>query len=663
MCGICGIIGPANRAEAEAAVRRMLSALRHRGPDDEGLLASSSAVIGIRRLSIIDLPGGGQPAWNEDRTVAAVCNGEIYNFLSLREELRTLGHQFTSRSDTEVLVHAWEEWGTDLCAHLRGMFAFAIAELSAGSTGPTRNVRRIFLARDRLGIKPLYYARLTQGAVFASEVHALLSSGYVPARLSPAGLESYLLFGSLCEPATLIEGVNSLPPGYCLDFRLDNTRAKGRDDAWCETEPRPWWNFSPPPGNRRPSADETAYVPLATPKPAQTLRGMLEASVREHLIADVPLGVFLSSGIDSTAIVALASHERPGIRTFTVSFSEKDFSEAEVARRTAAQLGTDHAEKLVTGEEMLARLEDAIAAMDQPTMDGVNTWFVSEAARTAGLKVALSGIGSDELFGGYSTFRSAPRLARIAQLGAVLSRRQRLALTDAAMNLPMDASRRSAVCKALAAWAEPEQLPHSYFFSRLLFTPAQVRGFLGAQSIVPAQSSWRQWLTGTAAQAALTSNGANSFAAVSWLELRSYLLNTLLRDTDAMSMNHSLEVRVPFLDHRIVEFALQSPQAAPRGRRTKTLLVEALSDLLPAEVVAHKKRTFTLPWESWLRGPLRARLGASFSDPAPALQPAMDFGAVASVWQDFLRGRTTWSRPWSLFVLNEWARRHITTNP
>jgi asparagine synthase (glutamine-hydrolysing) len=656
MCGICGIIGSASPSDAETAVRRMLAGLRHRGPDDEAVLVSSTAVIGIRRLSIIDIAGGAQPVWNENRTVAAICNGEIYNFIFLRKELTSLGHTFISRCDTEVLVHAWEEWGGDLCAHLRGMFAFAIAELPGGVAG---GVRRVFLARDRLGIKPLYYSAQSSGLIFASEVRALLSSGVVPANLSRTELEAYLLFGSVGEPGTMIEGVSSLPPGYFLDLRVDE-RDGNSTNLLREAQPRGWWNFGPPPARRfksSPMTRGTGATAQAEPSFAQTLRGMLEVSVREHLISDAPLGVFLSSGIDSTAIAALASREQCGIRTLTVAFSEENFSEAQIARRTAAHLRTDHTERLVTGQEMLALLGEVVSAMDQPSMDGVNTWFVSEAAHGAGLKVALSGLGSDELFGGYSTFRSTPRLKRMARLGATLPRAQRRTLAAAAMKLPLGSSCLSAMRKALSAWAEGDQLPHSYFFSRLLFTPVQVRALLSPGSIVPSQSLWRQWLANVADQTVDT----NPFAAISWLELRSYMVNTLLRDTDAMSMHHSLEVRVPFLDHRIVEFALRCPQTIPRGSPGKTLLIEALGNLLPNEVITQKKLTFTLPWERWLRGPLREKMTASFSDPAPALVSALDFGVITAIWQDFLRGRTTWSRPWSIFVLNEWARSHIPT--
>jgi len=642
VCGICGILAPRQTPDAPAALRRMLAALRHRGPDDEGLLIAPNAAIGARRLSIIDLAGGHQPVWNESRTVAAVCNGEIYNFKLLRDELSSRGHRFATCCDTEVLVHGWEAWSTDLVTHLRGMFAFAIAELP---DGPEGNVCHVFLARDRLGIKPLYYAALPQGLVFASEVRALLASQWLSGRLSRTALESFLLFGAVGEPETLVNGVRSLPPGHSTQIDLRQARM--------EATPRLWWDFARSIPSA-PAAEDADGLDSA----AHTLRVHLEESVREHLIADVPLGVFLSGGLDSTAIAALASREQRGVRTFTVVFSEKEFSEAEIARRTAAQLGTEHSERLVTEDEMVSRMDEAVEAMDEPTMDGVNTWFVSEAAREAGLKVCLSGLGSDELFGGYSTFRDARWLARIARLGNSISPFLAKTLASVAGDFPVPPARRDAWRKGLAALAADQYFPHGILFARLLFTPAQVVELLKASCKADESSPWRTWL----ADAANSAGGADEFHQASWLELRTYMVNVLLRDTDAMSMSHSLEVRVPFLDHRIVEFALGSAAAANSTAAPKSLLVEALRDLLPEEIVAQPKRTFTLPWESWLRGRLRERVDASLADPAPALVAALDFGAVANVWRNFLRDRTSWSRPWSLFVLNEWSRRHLAAD-
>jgi asparagine synthase (glutamine-hydrolysing) len=634
MCGICGVIG-VERGEAEATVRGMMAALHHRGPDDEGMLAVPHVVLGIRRLSIIDLAGGHQPVFNEDRSVAVVFNGEIYNFQELRRILEVQGHVFRSHSDTEVIVHAYEVWGENCVHHLRGMFAFAVFDQrrSPGSNGP-----RVFLARDRLGIKPLYYARANGALLFASEVRALLASGRIKPRLSRASLESYLLFGSLAEPMTLVEGVFSLPPGHCL---LVPDAAHPR-----AIEPVPYWSF-----------EEAALAPSDTPPrdlptAAQRLRPLLEGAVRSHLIADVPLGLFLSSGLDSTAIASLASREQKGIHTFTVVFPEQEFSEALLARRTAERLGTRHQELALSVEQMLERLEDAVGALDQPTMDGINTYFVSLAARQVGLKVALSGLGGDEVFGGYSTFGSTPRAARVAALGRWLPRAARSAVASALVNLGDGRRRADARRKLAALWRSPDALPHAYFYARALFTPEQTAKLLQGAPLEGVEQPWRAWLEETARQA----ERLDSFAATSCLEMRSYMVNTLLRDTDAVSMSHSLEVRVPLLDHKLVEFALRLPKSAKRRRgMPKALLIESLGDLLPQDVVRQRKRTFTFPWERWLRGALGGRVAAGLADLTPALRPFLDQESVCHVWRDFLAGRTSWSRPWSLYVLNCWC--------
>ncbi len=656
MCGICGVIGVEQPESANGLIRCMLGALRHRGPDDEGVLIAAPVGLGMRRLSIIDLPGGHQPIWNESATLAVVFNGEIYNFRELRRTLESLGHRFQTNSDTEVIVHAYETWGAECPQHLRGMFAFAVVEMPQGPQGPPRQV---FLARDRLGIKPLYYAAMNGRFLFASEVRAVLASGLIEAKLSAAALENYILFGSIGEPITLIKGISSLPPGHSMLVPVAKPTPA--------PQPQPYWDFASVMGERenqtQPDGASGSLKPASkrqvSTEPsaaAKGLRALLEESVRAHLIADVPLGVFLSSGMDSTALAALASRERDGIHTFTVIFPEQDYSEAEVARHSAKRFRTHHRELLLTGEDMLERLEEAVAAFDQPSMDGVNTYFVSWAARQVGLKVALSGLGSDEIFGGYSTFRSTPHAERLAALGrrsppALRAATARAIESIAAKRRPPDSAR-----KLAAAMRDPDAFPHPYFFTRALFTPEKA----SAQSLLLGTSAGdspsRSWL----AQAAREAQHLDPFTAISWLELRSYLVNTLLRDTDAMSMSHSLEVRVPFLDHPLVEFAMRLPGSAKRrGNGSKPLLVAALGDLLPNEVVAQHKRTFTFPWERWLRGPLRHRIAESLENLSPVLRTALDAEKVRNVWQDFLSGRTSWSRPWSLYVLNEWARRHL----
>lgn len=645
MCGICGVIGIEPAGKTEAIVRRMMASMVHRGPDEEGILLASPVAVGMRRLSILDLPGGSQPIWNENGTLAVVFNGEIYNFRSLRRELEASGHRFRTHSDTEVIVHAYEEWGKQCAERLNGMFAFAVVEMPQGRNGPPGSV---FLARDRLGIKPLYYALIDGALLFASEVRALLASGCVPPRLSRQSLSAYLLFGSACEPLTLIEGVTSLPPGHAMSIPV-GTPVRS-------PVPAPYW---PSGHNVDGSAITGRASGEASVSPAQRIRSLLEDAVATHLVADVPVGVFLSSGLDSTALAALASRVRRGLHTFTVAFPDSEFSEADQARRTAGSLGTEHCELTLSDAEMVARLDEAVAAFDQPSMDGINTYFVSWAARQAGLKVALSGLGSDELFGGYTSFHATSRVARIAALAHFFPGPLRTVTAKSVAVAGESASSPDRFRKASAAWLDPDGLPHAYFFTRLLFPPQTAAAGLRENPVSWPALPWWRWL----AESARQTSSMDRFTAVSWLELRSYLMNTLLRDTDAMSMRHSLEVRVPFLDAPLVEYVLSLSESMKReAGRPKSLLIAALRGLLPEEIVAQGKRTFTFPWEHWLRGTLGRRVAAGLTDWSPALESHLDRGFALDVWKEFLRGRTTWSRPWSLYVLNEWVKRNVYTN-
>jgi len=683
MCGICGAIDFSEPANAAEIVRRMNPTMLHRGPDDEGYLDRGPLSLGMRRLSIIDVEGGHQPIFNEDGTIGVVLNGEIYNFQDLQQQLKDLGHTFRTRSDSEVIAHAYEEWGADCVERFQGMFALAIwderkrgeeGKREIGERGKGEGVKggRLFLARDRLGIKPLYYyaeRQIVQSPkskvqspadqkrpwtldvglwtrfLFASEVRTLLASGVVPRKLSQAAVESYLLFGSVSEPLTLIEGIVSLPPGHCMTIELGSTPGSANVQRY--------WNIAREPA-RNGHANEPGLTDIRTA--AKRVRGLLEQSVQKHLIADVPVGVFLSGGIDSTALAALASREVSGVHTFTVAFPESEFSEAAIARRTAQSFGTTHSEVMLSGDDMLGRLGEAIGALDLPTMDGINTYFVSASAREAGLKVALSGLGGDEVFGGYNSFRRTPQYQRLATVGNRVPAGMRSAMATAMTGaggrfMPGDAAR-----KVAALWKDSGSLPDPYFFGRMLFTPEQVSGLMIGRTPSVTASLWRDWLT----QSALRARQLDSFAAVSCLEAESYLVNTLLRDTDSMSMAHSLEVRVPFLDHPLVEFVTHLPQEMKLAKGTpKALLVAALDDLLPSEVVHQAKRGFTFPWEAWLRGPLKAKVENGLSDLSPALTEIINAKNAAAVWESYLDGKTTWSRPWSLYVLNEWVKRNV----
>jgi asparagine synthase (glutamine-hydrolysing) len=651
VCGICGAAYTAPEKDTQSRVRVMTAAMSHRGPDGEGFIMNEprapGLALGMRRLSIIDLPGGHQPIWNETRDVAIIFNGELYNYRKLRETLLLCGHRFSTQSDTEVLVHAWEEWGEDCLVELRGMFAFALLDLRRRHAA----VPVLFLARDPLGIKPLYYTQTSDGFAFASEVRALLASGLCPQQISQDALTAYLLFGSVSEPVTLLDGVFSLPPGHKMLMYIPERRRVPRA--------HPWYDAARSPAARDPNR------PREFSAAARQLRPLLQDTVEAHLIADVPVGLFLSSGLDSSAIAMLAGRAKAGIQSFTLTFPGTTFDEAALARVVAGRCGSRHTEVPLDGAAILSRMDEALAALDQPTMDGINTYFVSWAARQVGLKVALSGLGGDELFAGYSTFSDVPRLNKLAQTAKLSPVSLRRALAPLLRTILGGAGKSDAASKAAAAWTDPHVLPHLYFFARALFPPGGRLNDLvdprfrasaiGADGVTldPTWLAWFQRVTDEAAKLEAT-------AAISWLEMRTYMASTLLRDTDSVSMARSLEVRVPLLDTPLVEFVNALPDAARiKPGAQKALLVESLRDLLPPEILAQRKRTFTLPWEEWLRGPLRARLEASFASPSPTLAQHLHFDGVRAVWSDFLAGKTSWSRPWSLYVLNEWCRRHL----
>jgi asparagine synthase (glutamine-hydrolysing) len=628
----------------------MTRAMEHRGPDEDGFLINDprapGLALGMRRLSIIDLVGGTQPIWNETQDIAVVMNGELYNYKEVRDRLARHGHKFKTQSDTEILVHAWEEWGEECLAEIRGMFALAIADFRKHYTsGPV-----LFLGRDPLGIKPLYYTQGPEGFAFASEVRTLRASGIAGGALSQDALTSYLLFGSVSEPVTMFEGVFSLPPGHRMLVYVPDRRKIPRT--------HPWWD------PRRSSAARDSKRPQNFCSAVKQVRPLLQDAVRAHLIADVPVGLFLSSGLDSGAIAALAAREHPGIQSFTLAFPGTEYDESEMTRRVAAHCGTQHKEVPLDGGAVVARMEEVLGSLDQPSMDGVNTYFVSWAAREVGLKVALSGLGGDELFAGYPTFESVAKLEMLAAIARFFPRGIRQVTRGWARGALGASMTRDAAAKAAAVWSDSGRLPHAYFFARALFAPEDLRALIEPRfrpSSIAAdgttlEPTWMGWLQRAADEA----RRMEPAGAVSWLEMRCYMASTLLRDTDSVSMARSLEVRVPMLDTPLVDFICALPDEARRERgRQKALLVDALRDLLPAEIVGRKKRTFTLPWEQWLRGQLRPKLEASFSEMAEPLREVVKSNGVRAVMQSFLAGKTTWSRPWAIFVLNEWCKRNM----
>jgi asparagine synthase (glutamine-hydrolysing) len=629
MCGIFGIIvcdGSVSPDILEKATRT----LAHRGPDDAGTVVIDSGPaqrcqIGFAhtRLSILDLsPLGHQPMHDPSTGNWIVYNGEIYNFRDLRLELERAGAEFRSQSDTEVILAAYRVWGEDCLTRLQGMFAFALWDAQ-------RN--RLLLARDPMGIKPLYYYPSPVNFLFASEVRTLLQTGLVPKKIDSTGVLSYLAFGSVYEPWTIVEGVLALPPGHLLTVDRDSVSV------------REYWSPLRPAG-----ANSVGDQPPGNGKGSGRLPAILREGVISHLVSDVPVGVFLSGGIDSSSLVAVMSQNGVRANTFSLVFREEEFDEARYSREVARRFGTEHLEVLVSEKDTLASLPDALRAMDQPTIDGINTYLVSAQARAAGVKVALTGLGADEMFAGYSNFRRVPSMehlaARLHLLPAPLRR--------LAASVSTAAGKRDRTRKFAQLAAADDSFVHPYFLARQLFADSEQESLFPTASYEGARSSLHDaLLTSVTASAAL-----DPVNRVSYLESFWYMTNTLLRDSDSMSMAHGLELRVPFLDRALVEACFQIPgKKKLEGQSPKSLLLSSLGVELPPEIVNRSKRGFTLPFERWLRGEMRSIV-------EPALLSGNSFlnsGAVGAVWNRFLAGETSWSRPWSLFVLQRWCAENL----
>jgi len=617
VCGICGIYRPdgGDAGDLRSVAARMTDTLVHRGPDDAGVWGDPSGrvALGNRRLAIIDLsPAGHQPMVSDDGRVAVTYNGEIYNFQELRQELERAGRRFAGYSDTEVILNLYLRDGIEMVGRLRGMFALAIWDGRSS---------RVMLARDRLGIKPLYYARSGGGWLFASEIRAIRAAAPASMAVDPLGVAAFLRLGSVPGPLTIFAGVKELPPATVFVLGAD-----------ADETPSPYW--------RVPVPEEQAR---ATDAPAGELRERFVDAVRGHLVSDRPVGVFLSGGVDSGAIVAAmreAGHAH--VRTFSITFPEAEYDEGVDAARVATRYETEHTARPVSGGDLAADLDRIVGAMDQPTIDGVNTYYVSEVTRRSGTVVALSGLGGDELFGGYPSFRRVPRLLAWQQA----ARRIPLARPLAATALGMIPSPRSS--KLREGLLLPATARSAYLVVRGLLTGDEVATLLCPGAVREASDRF----DAAAALGALAEElPGDPVAATSVLELRGYMHNQLLRDTDVMSMAHSLEVRVPFLDHPLVEFASRLPGALRvNGHPPKWLLLRAFGDRLPAEA-ARPKRGFTFPIGPWLRGPLRARVDEALGDGGGGL---FQRDALARLRDRVERGQSHWSRLWAVAVLCRW---------
>ena len=635
MCGICGVIGSTSRG-IEPSVRAMMRAMVHRGPDDEGYEQrplgaddrGPTAAFGFRRLAILDLsPAGHQPMVNPATGDLLVFNGEIYNFRWLRRRLEAKGVVFRSSGDTEVLLAALSTWGEAALADLDGMFALAFYEARS---------RRVLLARDHVGIKPLYIARAPGALVFASEIRTVLASGLVSTDLSPAGIAAYLAYGAPQDPLTIHRDVTSFPSGSTawIDAAVvDRTKPLA---------PRRYWRFPVSDGG----GSEGGAV--------ETLRFEIDNAVRDQSVAEVPLGLFLSGGIDSAILAAVARRRSDAVRTYSVGFESRTASdEREAAAATAAAVGTIHAETIVTEQTMHDRWRQWLDALDRPSIDGLNTFVVSRAVKEAGLTVALSGLGADEIFGGYPQFRSVPRLYRMLRPFMLVPSGMREAAASVAF-APLRVSRRARAIDLVSN-------AHSPLDVLLRIRRVCTDGDLEALGLRAGELGLCPQYLPPEEYAAIADRGSGDvFHTIAHAECALYMGNTTLRDSDTNSMAHSLEVRVPYLARPLVDYAGSLPGAMhmPDAARTKHLLRLAGQGLVPDDVFTRPKTGFSLPIGEWMFGLLREQCEAAVETVAAC--PIVDAGGVREIWRFFTdhpQLTDLWFRPLAIVALGSYLER------
>lgn len=619
MCGIAGWAGNLDKATASRKIKLMTDALAHRGPDAEGVFVNDGVALGHRRLSIIDLnENADQPMTDNGNRYTIVFNGEIYNYREVRATLED--YDFKTNCDTEVLLAAYIKKGWRCLDDLNGMFAFAIWDAREKS---------LFVARDRTGKKPLYYFHDGETFVFASELRALLASGATPRRLDRAALDEYLQFYSIGAPRTLIQNIRVLLPGSYGVFQ---------NGKFVEQK---YWSYIS--AQKTQNADDYNAARLQ-------VKDLLQRAVERRLVSDVTLGAFLSGGIDSSAIVALmATISAQPVKTFSVGFEENEYDESEFSSLVARKFNTEHTHIKLTAKHFLNSLPAALAAMDFPTVDGANTFVVSEATKNAGCTVALSGLGGDELFAGYPVFAQYKQIKNLASYYR-LPQTLKSFVGRAGAHIKNDhkAERRE---QLLAL--ENADFANLYPVFRRSFSRAEAGELMQNRSV-----------NGNPLKRVYSSEELNAinqmpvFSQVSVGELSSYTLNLLLRDADQMSMAHALEVRVPFLDYKLIEYVLGLPDRFKQAMYPKKLLVDALGDLLPPAIVQRKKMGFTFPWNEWLRGELRDFCAAKI-EKLKALQ-LFDNAKLNQVHNDFLNcsPRVPWVKIWLLAILADWIERN-----
>jgi asparagine synthase (glutamine-hydrolysing) len=628
MCGICGIVSSRLIDPSEESIHTsMRQSLMHRGPDDEGYYSDSQALLGIRRLSIIDLDTGHQPIPNEDRTIWLVFNGEIYNFQSIRTELRKKGHHFTTKTDSEVIIHAYEEYGDRCVERFTGMFAFAIWDTKR---------KRLLLARDQIGIKPLYYWVDHKKIIFGSELQSVVKHPEVPQEIDLISLDLFLTLEYIPGPRTIYKEVKKLLPGHFLVF------SEGQSSI------QQYWDIPLEQNGSYKSKNEYAEI----------LYDLIKESVRMQLISDVPLGAFLSGGIDSSAIVSMMSQiSSEPVQTFSIGFNEGSYNELPYARLVATQFNSIHSEEVLK-PDISQLIEQLIFSLDEPLADTsiIPTFLVSKLARQS-VKVVLSGDGGDELFGGYDTYLAQ----KIDRYYRFLPERVRNKTLPALVNLiPPQPAKKGIINKTKRLIEGAALSPELYHMRWMMFLTQEDKLNLYKPEI-------RASINGcTPADFIIDKFKAagerDALARQQYVDIKTYLVDDILMKVDRMSMAVSLETRVPLLDHRIVEFAVNLPSSMKISfGRTKLLFREAMSKHLPEEILLKPKQGFSIPMKNWLRGPLLPVMREVLSSDSLRNRGLFEEIQVSNWVNEHLSGKENHShRLWSIMVLELWMRKMNT---
>ena len=624
MCGINGIYNHKSLKDVENKVKLMNSLTKHRGPDYSNIYLDSSVCIGHNRLSIIDLDSkSNQPFISADENLVLSYNGEIYNFLDLKKEL-SKSYDFKTKSDTEVIIAAYSLWGIEMVYKFNGMFSFALWDKSK---------EELFLCRDRFGIKPLYYIEVNQSIIFSSSIKAVKSFSHEELKIKEDDLLDFLQYGTVHQPNTILDKVKSVPRG---SFLMAGNQ---------ETKIFEYWNLF-----------ESNNLNKITSEPLKTVNKLLLESVEKRLISDVPYGIFLSGGIDSSILVAAASKvSTQKVNTFSIVFKEKGFDERKFSRQIASKYKTNHLELELNPEEILQQIEEPFKFMDHPSVDGINTFFISKQVHNQGFKMALSGAGSDELFAGYPVFKEVFELENKKWLYSFPPQLRNI--FGKLLQLRNKSLKSHKIAEILNL--KLLELPYFYPIFRKIFANNTIYKLCDIKNI-----STENYPFNWAFNNLDTNNiGANYslISKISALEIETYLQNVLLRDADQMGMANSLEIRVPFLDHNLVEYVLSLPNELKYPIYPKKLLIDSTKGWIPDEIIHRKKMGFVLPWEKWMKNEL-----SSFCE--ESLLNLEDFSIfnmsqVNLLWKDFVKGNPyiNWLQIWSLVVLGKWTAINLSS--